>query len=250
MTHHVTIHLHNVPGGSEDRYAAWFDGPHRDRLRALPGFRFADRYEVTPEQVMPDIAQPWKFVSVYEFDDSTPELGALLAEARDASLIDDSDESERVVTYRMYSDWVSSANHQKDKPFSGISLILANFTPGMEAEYHHWYDTVHCPEVTSNPGNVCLKRGKLTAVQLEPKRFIYGGELVLSGLQTDDFDFTIREFASRALGRSPSGIAWAERSKAGSFARTVHFFRLISGTETWPGGIAYAGDFSVYQRKG
>ena len=36
------------------------------------------------------------------------------------------------------------------------------------------------------------------------------------------------------------------RSKAGSFARTVHFFRRISGTEFWDGGIAYAGDLSVY----
>lgn len=251
MTHQVTIHLHNVPADQEGRYAAWFDGPHRDALQALPGFRSADRYEITPEQVMPDIAQPWRYLSLYEFDDTDlPALAAQLAEARAAGLVDDGDESERTATYAMYSDWVWSANHQPDQPLSGVSVILANFTPGQEPEYHHWYDTVHCPEVTANPGNVAMKRGKLAAGQLEPHRFVYGGELVLCALQSDDLGFTITDFAARANGVSPSGIAWAARSKAGSFARTVHYFRKISGTEFWPGGVAYAGDWSAYPGRG
>jgi len=39
------------------------------------------------------------------------------------------------------------------------------------------------------------------------------------------------------------------RPTAGSFARTVHYFRKVSGTEFWPGGIAYGGDLSVYPGK-
>jgi hypothetical protein len=54
----------------------------------------------------------------------------------------------------------------------------------------------------------------------------------------------------RALGRSPSGIAMEPRSSAGSLARTVHYFRKVSGTAFWPGGIAYAGDLSAYPGKG
>src|SRR5665213_697612 len=99
---------------------------------------------------MPDIPQPWTYLSVYDFDYPCPDidlpaLGPLLAEARDARLIDDSTESERIYSYAMYSDWRFSPNHQADKPFSGVSIILANFVAGREAEYHKWYDEVHCP---------------------------------------------------------------------------------------------------------
>ena len=67
--------------------------------------------------------------------------------------------------------------------------------------------------------------------------------------QTDDLLFTITDFGGRALGKSPSGIAMEPRSTAGSLARTVHYFSKISGDKFWPGGIAYAGDLSVYPDK-
>jgi hypothetical protein len=43
-------------------------------------------------------------------------------------------------------------------------------------------------------------------------------------------------------------LAMAPRSQAGSVARTVHYFKQISGERCWPGGIAYGGDLSVYAR--
>ena len=74
----------------EGEYATWFDGPHRAALSRLRGFIATDRYEVTPQQIMPDIPQPWRFLSVYDFDLPTPAidipaLGPLVAEARDAA---------------------------------------------------------------------------------------------------------------------------------------------------------------------
>lgn len=251
MALYTTIHLHNVPSGREDDYAKWFSGDHHAALANLRGFRSADRYELTPEQIMPDIAQPWRFMSVYEFDYPAPEidlpaLGPLLAEARDAGLIDDENEVERIYSYRMYSDWVFSPNHQADKPFSGVSIILANFVAGREAEYHHWYDNVHAPEVTRVPGKVGMKRGRLADIQIEPRRYCPGSELVFCAQQTDDLLFTVKDFSARARGVSPSGVAFQERSTAGSFARTVHYFRKISGDERWDGGVAYDGDLSVY----
>src|SRR6201996_5951229 len=51
---YTTIHLHNVPAGRESEYATWFDGPHRSAVSALRGFKSAERYEVTREQIMPD----------------------------------------------------------------------------------------------------------------------------------------------------------------------------------------------------
>src|SRR5689334_14213487 len=91
MALYTTLHLHNVPAGREAGYASWFDGPHREAVRGLRGFLTADRYEVTPQQIMPDIPQPWRFLSVYDFELSQPEidipaLGPLVAAARDAGL--------------------------------------------------------------------------------------------------------------------------------------------------------------------
>lgn len=251
MSLYTTIHLHNVPAGREADYAQWFDGKHLEDLGRLRGFISADRHEVTREQIMPDIPQPWRFMSVYEFDYPAPEidlpaLGPLLAEARDAGMIDDSGETERIHSYAMYSDWVSSPNHQKDKSFSGVSIILANFVAGREAEYHKWYNEVHGPEVSRVPGKVAMKRGRLSPVQIEPKRYCPGSDLVFCAQQTDDLLFTVKDFSARARGVSPSGVAFQDRSSAGSFARTVHYFRKVSGTEFWPGGVAYDGDLSVY----
>lgn len=251
MSLFTTIHLHNTAPGRAADYATWFDRVHRADLERLRGFQAADRYEVTPEQVMPDIPQPWTYLSVYEFDYQSPEidlpaLGPLLATARDAGLIDDSDQSERIHSYAMYSDWNSSPNHRVDQPLSGISIILANFVAGREAEYNKWYDEVHCPEVTRVPGKVAMQRGRLSDLQIEPRRYCPGSELVLCAQQTDDLLFTVKDFSARAGGRSPSGIAFQLRSSAGSFARTVHYFRKISGSAFWPGGIAYAGDLSAY----
>jgi hypothetical protein len=251
MSLHTTIHFHNVPAGLEADYGVWFDGQHREDLAQLRGFLTADRFEVTPEQIMPDIPQPWRFMSVYDFDYGHPEidlpaLAPLLAGARDAGLIDDSTESERIYSYAMYSDWRSGPNHRKDKPFSSMFVIPANFVAGMEAEYHDWYDNVHMPEVSRVPGFVAMRRGRLSPVQLEPKRYCPGSDIVMCAHQTDDLLFSVKDFSARARGVSPSGDAMEPRSKAGSFARTVHFFRKISGSEFWDGGIAYDGDLSVY----
>lgn len=255
MALYTTIHLHNVPTGREAEYAAWFDGPHRAALAGLRGFKAADRYEVAAEQIMADIPQPWRFMSVYDFDYPSaaidlPALGPLLAEARDAGLVDDSTESERIYSYALYSDWVPSANWQLDKPLSGVSIILANYVPGREAEYQKWYDEVHGPEVSAVPGHVGMKRGRLSDLQVEPRRYCPGDQLVMGAQQTDDLWFTIRDFSARAGGRSPSGIAMKPRSSSGSIARTVHYFRKISGDQFWPGGIAYSGDLSVYPDRG
>lgn len=253
MALYTTAHLHNVPTGREADYAAWFDGPHRQALAHLRGFKGADRYEVAPEQIMADIPQPWRYVSIYDFDLPQPEidipaLGPLIAAARDADLIAN-DQTERLYTYRLYSDWKSSPNHQKDQPFSGVSIILANYVAGRFEEYQKWYDEVHSVEVTNVPGKVAMKRGQLAPIQIEPRHYCPGDQLVLCAQQTDDLMFTIKDFSARARGCSPSGIAFEQRSQSGSFARTVHYFKKISGTRFWAGGIAYAGDLSVYSGK-
>jgi hypothetical protein len=248
---YTTFHLHNVADGREADAAAWFDGKHRESLACLRGFKGADRYQVTPEQLMVDIVQPWHFCSVYDFETEEPEidlpaLGSLLAQARDSGLIFTANDSERIYTYRLLGDWKGSRNWQQDQPLSGISVLIGNYIPGRYDEYMDWYENVHSVEVADVPGHVAMKRGQLSEVQIEPRRFCPGDQLVYVAQQTDDLAFTIRDMGFRAMGRSPSGIAMAPRSTSGSLARTVHYFKKISGTEFWSGGIAYAGDLSAY----
>jgi hypothetical protein len=254
MALYTTIHLHNVPADKTVDYATWFDGPHREALSRLRGLRYADRFEVTKEQIMPDAQQCWRYMSVYEIDlpnpaIDLPALGPLVAEARDAGLIA-ADDTERLYSYRLFSDWKGSPNWQRDQPFSGISVILGNYIPGRHEEYQTWYEDVHSVEVTNVPGHVAMIRGELSNLQIEPRRYCPGDQLVMTAQQTDDLAFTVTDFAARALGHSPSGVAMQPRSTAGSTARTVHYFRKISGTKFWPGGIAYGGDLSVYPGKG
>jgi hypothetical protein len=253
MSLYTTLHLHNVAAGREAEYASWFEGPHRKALTGLRGFRAADRYEVAAEQIMPDIAQPWRFLSLYDFDlpdpaVDVPALGPLLATARDGGMIDDSGDNERLYTYSMYSEWKGSPNWRQAEPLSGVSVILANYVAGRFAEYQDWYDNVHSIEVTNVPGHVAMRRGALSPYQVEPHRYCPGDQLVLCAQQTDDLWFTIKDFSARARGCSPSGIAMQPRSQSASFARTVHYFKKLGG-ERWSGGIAYAGDLGVYPNK-
>ena len=105
---------------------------------------------------------------------------------------------------------------------------------------------MHSVEVINVPGLVAMKRGELAPLQIEPRRYCPGDQLVMCAQQTDDLLFTIKDFSARAGGRSPSGIAMQPRSSSGSTARTVHYFRKVSGAKFWGAGIAYAGDLSVY----
>jgi len=249
----TTLHLYNVPKGKDDEFTNWFEGEHQADLKNLRGYVTCDRYEVAQVQIMPDILQPWRYMSTYDFETETPEidlpgLAPLLANVRDANLIAH-DTAERIYSYKLGSDWKVSPNWEQDKPLSGVSVIFGNYVAGHYDEYEKWYEDVHSVEVINVPGHVGMRRGQLCETQLEPRHYCPGDQLVLCAQQTDDLTFTIRDFSARALGNSPSGIAMEPRSKTGSFARTVHYFNKINGTEFWPGGIAYAGDLSVYNNK-
>jgi len=229
---HVTIHLHNAARGKDEALAEVFAGPHLEALRRLRGFKSAQRFEIAGPQVMAGIAQPWRYVSIYEFDYDDPvvhlpALGPLLADIRDAGMIA-ADEAERIHSFKMYAPWKWSGNYRPG-PFTHIQLLIANFTPGREREYHEWYDEVHSVETSESPGFVGMRRGKLSPVQVPPYNFCYGSELILSGLQTDDLAFAVQDFRDRAMGKSASGVAWGPRSTDASQARTVHAFTSIAG---------------------
>lgn len=231
MTSYVTMHFHNSSAGNKAMLADWFSGRHREDVQHLRGFVSVERFELTPEQIMPDIAQPWRFASIYDFDLSSPAidipaLGPLLANARDMGLIAQ-DGTERIWSYQMYSAWRYSPN-RREGPFSHIMYLPANVVPGRETEYHAWYDDVHRLEVTETPGFVGMRRGRLLEVQVEPRSFCPGSQIILAALQTDRLGEVQEEFKARSLGHSKSGVQHGPRSTAASTARTVHFFKRIA----------------------
>ncbi|WP_414900236.1 hypothetical protein ACMT1E_10930 [Sphingomonas flavalba] len=232
MAGQVTIHLHNAAAGKDEALADAFIGDHLRALAGVPGLRQVQRFACSADQLLREIAQPWRYVTIYEFQSprpaiDVPALAPPLADLRDAGLIEQ-DGTERIFSYDMYSDWKTGPAF-KAAPFTHMMMLLANFTPGREAEYHRWYDEQHSVEVTSSPGYVAMKRGRLSPTQVPPYNYCPGDQLILAGIQTDDMDASLEEFRGRAFGRSPSGVAWGPRSTAASIARTVHIFKSVQG---------------------
>ncbi len=232
MQDFTTIHLFNSPADREMELARVLETLILPRARALRGLKSIDLFRCSPHQLQADARQPWTYAIFYESALETPSidlpaLAPILADLRDAGFIQN-DDAERIYSYGMYHPWKYSAN-LRSGPLTHILFLLANFVPGHEAEYHHWYDTVHSVEVGESPGFVGMRRGKLSEVQVAPRHFCPGSELILGGLQTEALEPTLKEFYDRAVGTSPSGIAWGPRSSAASLARTVHIFERLSG---------------------
>jgi hypothetical protein len=187
MSGFVTAHFHNPVPGGEVALADTMRSSHFDAVARLRGFRRAQRFEVTLQQIMSAIPQPWRYVTIYDFDLETPgiDLPAIaphLADLRDAGFVA-ADGTERIYSYRMYSPWFYSSNYSPG-PLSHIMLLLANVTPGRDADYHHWYDEQHRHEVSNSPGFVGMRRGALADVQVPPVHYCPGDQLILGGLQT------------------------------------------------------------------
>ena len=231
MASYVTMHLHNAVPGKEAALAEWYAGPHATALQRLRGFVRTDRHQVTKDQVLPGIAQPWHYMTTYDFEFQNPEihipaLGSLLADARDAGLIAQ-DGSECIWSYGMYSGWRYSSNYNGRNDFTHMMMLPANFIPGREAEYHKWYDEVHCWEVSETPDFVGMRRGRLLDVQIEPKSFCPGSQLILAALQTTNLAATHQEFIGRSNGTIPDGVKHGPRSTSASMGRTVHFWETL-----------------------
>ncbi|EHJ62413.1 hypothetical protein [Novosphingobium pentaromativorans] len=231
MTAYTIIHLHNPTAGREEELVKGFD-ESRDAISALRGFKSAQLFTRSEKQILP-VQQPWLHVAFYEFETIEPEIdlpaiAPLFARQRDRGLIAN-DETERVYSYRMYHPWKCDKTITP-APFTHLKILLANFTPGREAEYHRWYDEVHSVEVTTTPGYVAMRRGRLTDLPIEPRHHCLGSELVAIGFQTDDLGASLDEFHARAMGTSkPEGATWGPRSTSASSARTVHCFESVAG---------------------
>jgi hypothetical protein len=235
MGSYVTVHLHNPAPQKEDELARWFTGTHAGILPKLRGFKQVDRFEITERQTPVCPVQPWRYMSLYELEFENPEihvpaLGSFLADARDAGLVA-LDGSECIWSYGMYSGWKYSSNWKPAEELSHVMMLPANFIYGREAEYQKWYDEVHTWEVAEVPGFVGMRRGRLLNqdIQIEPRNFCPGSQLILNGAQTGDFEAALDEFIARAYGKSKTPhLNHGPRHPSASVARTVHCFRRIA----------------------
>lgn len=235
MQDFLTLHVFNVPQGREAELRAMLEPASAPAFRGLRGFKSVDLLRCAPVQLQVEARQPWTHALIVERAlDSVaidlPALAPILADIRDAGIVA-SDDAERIFSYRMYHPWKFSDNLLPG-PFTHLMFLIANFVAGHEAEYHRWYDEVHSVEVSTSPGFVGMRRGRLSDVQVPPVRHCPGSELILGGIQTSDLAGSLKEFYDRAMGQSPSGIAWGPRSSAGSLARTVHIFERVTGFST------------------
>ncbi len=233
MPSYVTAHFYNAVPGKESELAAWFEKEHAPVLPHLHGFKSVERYELTKEQLPPGLVHIWSHMTVYDFEFTNPEihvpaLGSFLVAPRERGLIKN-DGSENIWSYGMYGGWLYSRNYTSGKDLSHVMMLPANYIQGREAEYHKWYDEVHTWEVANTPGYVSFRRGGLLPyeMQIQPRTFVPGSQLILAGMQTNDLPATLKEFTDRGTGKAgPENHG--PRSTSASLARTVHVFKRLS----------------------
>jgi hypothetical protein len=236
----VTVHFHNPASGKDAKLSAWFSAAHADALRRLRGFKKVDRFELTESQAPICPVQPWRYLSIYDFEFDHPEihvpaLGSFLADGRDAGLIA-TDGSECIWSYGMYDHSAYAknyfnANYNKNEELTHVMILPANFVAGTEAAYQKWYDEVHSHEVSHMPGFAYMRRGRLLPqdIQIEPRNFCPGSQLVINGIQTNNFEAALDEFVARAYGKSKTPEHnHGPRHPSASIARTVHAFKRLT----------------------
>lgn len=236
MKRYHLVHFQNPEIHRETALADW----HRRSLAPqileldLPNTRidsiqFSQLHAV---QLQPGNPQPWRFATLVDFSCTDPELflSNYTETARDIPLetgLVDADATHLFSIVR---------SHQGGSPYDPnaqlhYAFVMGNCIAGREEDYDTWYDQVHGPEVLGTPGFVSMRRGVIAEQQCLPENDQPSNRLVLLDIRTHDLHAAIDEFIARAHGTSSSGVRWAPRESAASFAslkRTTHVFSPYS----------------------
>lgn len=224
----VIVHFHNARPGCEAELDHWFEARHAPEILGVPGVGAVQRLVLSDTQMMKDCPQPWRFMSLYDIESDTP--AAVLAEFdRSARQMAAGLMAEQAShTFEWTRPWVLSSQPPLSSAQSYLMMVMGNCTPGMEAEYHQWYDVVHAPDVLGSPGMAALRRGTLAARQAQPDNQHHADRLVMVEIRTADFEATAAEFKARYDGTTKSGVVWGARTAAASLNRTVHVFLPVT----------------------
>jgi len=78
MARHILMAFSNALAGRDDEFNRWYDDIHLSDVLKVPGYTAAQRFELSPSQMMPD--PPYRYVALYEVE--TDDLQATLEELR------------------------------------------------------------------------------------------------------------------------------------------------------------------------
>jgi hypothetical protein len=225
MAEHFLVQQHNVAPGREHEAFVWFQDALAPALLA-EGITALRRYRLSDLQLVADTPQPYRYLSIFEFDPETAP-GALDAlsqlarkDPRSHGLI--SDDAGHL--FRVTRAWMPSPNPADLQAPEYLLLVMGNFVPGMEDDYHRWYDEMHGPEVLDTPGFVGMRRGSRVETQTEPANDHPANAYVMASIRTEDIAGSMGEFVKRATGQSDTKIHWSYRSPAAALNRTTHVF--------------------------
>jgi hypothetical protein len=223
------VHFQNPDPEQENKFADWQRRELAPAVLTLPGVRALRHYNLQPVQLQPGNSQPFRLATIYELetDDVSSVLPEITKLARTAPKAMGLLQADVAHLFQLTRPFIASPNAPDTTAPFHVAFVMGNCIEGKEVEYDAWYDTVHSVEVLGTPGFIGMRRGVICAEQLDPADEQPANRLVLLMLRTRDLYEAIEEFIDRAFGRSKSGVAWAPRENAASFAslkRTTHVF--------------------------
>ena len=169
--------LSNPAAGREGEYNDWYDRQHAPDVVSVPGFVSAQRYVIDEHQMRADATPPARYLIVFTI--VTSDLPAVYAEVnqriKDGRTVMNGSfdgRSARSYTYKAITPVTAGKGGdvpgtQAQKAHS-LQLVFGAATPGKEAAFNTWYDTVHAPQVAGSTGFTHWQRFELSPVQLAP----------------------------------------------------------------------------------
>lgn len=190
----------NPIAGQEEAYARWFSEPHVHDMGSLPGVVAAHHYaDAGLELRRAPVKTPHDLMLYTIVTDQPDELRDAIARRADAGLAwpGSALASVRTVTYRAVQPKIDGvagepADARAGDAASYLVLAFLNAVVGQDEAFNTWYDTVHEPELLSNPGVVSGQRAMLSEVQMGPSD-IQSRYLMMVTLVTRDLPAVFRE---------------------------------------------------------
>jgi hypothetical protein len=242
MPRYNIVHFQNPVVQKETAFADWQRRELSGKILAVPGVQAVRHFGLQPVQLQPPNPQPYRFASLLEIetDDLAGVLKSFTELARNPPKQEGLLADDVAHVFELTRPLLESPHQYDPTAPLHVSFVMGNCIEGMETEYDAWYDNVHSVEVLGTPGFFRMRRGVISTLQADPRDAQPANRLVLLFIRTHDLFASIEEFIARAYGTSKSGIAWAPREAAASFAslkRTTHVFtpycpRLIGEAAT------------------
>lgn len=200
---YLVLAFTNPLAGQEEAYARWFSEPHVHDMTSLPGVVAAQHYaDAGLELRRAPVKTPHDLVLYTIVTDRPDELRSAITRQADAggAWPGPTLASVRTVTYRATQPRMDGVGGEPADARAGEAaayLVLAflDAVAGQDEAFNTWYDTVHEPELLSNPGVASGQRATFSEVQMGPSD-IQSRYLMMMTLVTRDLPAVFREIVA------------------------------------------------------